>query len=316
MGASSYTLLDVLNIALFRVGDLTARIENLDQPAVETEAMIECVNEVIRDIARIKGIPNFSARGILSTVARYDTGTASVAVGGTTVTGVNTVWTDAMVGRAFWFTATPGTYRIASVLSPTSLVLDRAWSQADPVTGQGYVIAQDLYELPEDFSDFIGKEAVCLEGSSSRRVELRSPTEVDSERYTWSIRPAETGTPRVATVYDRSDNGLWRLELDPYPDSIYDLTFRYRKSTPRLKAANEIVPIPDESIGFLLSGVVALWRSHMSEGGSADYLAWKETELRFMAVFDSKVTDEVTRFEPDNQIRERFSIPRNLVSSD
>jgi len=86
-------------------------------------------------------------------VADYSTGTALFTTADATVTGTNTVWTDAMVGR--WFTITDTTkrgqgywYRVASVTSPTELELDRNWN-AGTITTSTYRIGESP-EIPEE----------------------------------------------------------------------------------------------------------------------------------------------------------------------
>lgn len=83
----------------------------------------------------------------------YTDGTVSMTAGSTTVTGTNTTFTDAMVGR--WFTvtntATPGQgywYRVASVSTATSLSLETVWAAAT-VSNVAYRIGESP-ELPED----------------------------------------------------------------------------------------------------------------------------------------------------------------------
>jgi hypothetical protein len=86
-------------------------------------------------------------------VEDYTGGTALCTLADATVTGTNTTWTPAMVGR--WFTITDTTqpgqgfwYRVASYTSPTSLELSRPWAAATTTTS-AYRIGESP-EIPEE----------------------------------------------------------------------------------------------------------------------------------------------------------------------
>jgi len=94
----------------------------------------------------------FRDRNLL--VADYTTGTVTMTNGSKVVTGTDTIFTAAMVGR--WLsvtnTATPGQgyfYRIGSYTSPTEIGLERTWSAATTSTAVVYKICETP-ELPEE----------------------------------------------------------------------------------------------------------------------------------------------------------------------
>lgn len=82
----------------------------------------------------------------------YTTGTATVTLNSTAVTGSGTTWTPSMVGRYFQITDSTGLgdgyfYRIASVLSTTSITLEQTYEgSTDTAT---YQICE-IFEVPED----------------------------------------------------------------------------------------------------------------------------------------------------------------------
>ena len=302
-GASTYTLLDVINIVGFRVGDFKEKLTHLDQKDIATENMIEVVNQALRDIARVKGLPMMNGRAVITVADDYNTGTALVTKNSTAVTGTDTVWTSAMEGRAFSLLSTGGSFRIAQVSSGTTLTLESAWENETQVT-LAYVIAQDRYELPSDFSDFV---TVVLEGTTTRKLDVKRPSEIVSQRYTSRLRPLTVGPPTRVTVFDRAEGGNWEMELDPYPDDEYRVVITYRKAPPRLKDANQPIPVPDENIDFIISGAQAGWQSFTKEGAENAYEIWKTTILPYYAAFDQKSTDEVKRIVPDDTSRSQRS---------
>ncbi len=84
----------------------------------------------------------------------YNAGVAStnVATGNPTlITGTNTAWTSAMVGRQIRIGGLLYPfYTIVGYLSPTSILIDQPWFGPD-VNGQAYDILQAYYSVPEDF---------------------------------------------------------------------------------------------------------------------------------------------------------------------
>lgn len=92
--------------------------------------------------------------GQFITPAVYNTGTVSVTLNSTTVTGVGTTFTAAMVGRQFRVGLNAPIYTIASFTSATSIELDSPWG-SDTATGQTYQIYQCFFTPPDDFHQFI-----------------------------------------------------------------------------------------------------------------------------------------------------------------
>lgn len=86
--------------------------------------------------------------------AVYNTGTVTVTQNFTTVTGVGTAWTAAMVGRQFRVGLNAPIYTIAQFNSATSIDLDSVWG-SDTAATQTYQIYQCYFTPPSDFHQFI-----------------------------------------------------------------------------------------------------------------------------------------------------------------
>lgn len=121
------------------------------------------------------------------TIADYTTGTVTVTNGDATITGTNTVWTAAMVGR--WFTVTDPTgigqgywYRIASFTNATSMELDRTYVSTTQ-SGLTYRIGESP-EIPEE-----GHELLIDGALADFYAGLRN----DNETATWYNNKFWTG---------------------------------------------------------------------------------------------------------------------------
>ena len=94
-------------------------------------------------------LPYLMTDGFITTIAPYTTGTASVTVGSTAVTGTTTVWTALMVGRKIRFGSDTAWYRIATRTSNTAITLESAY-QGTTNTAATFEIYKDEYKLPAD----------------------------------------------------------------------------------------------------------------------------------------------------------------------
>jgi len=84
----------------------------------------------------------------------YNTGTMDLVLGSNMVTGTGTNWDQTHVGMQFRINQNYPVYTILSVLSPTSLVIDRPWANAT-VLSSPYQIFLVYFTVPEDFSHFV-----------------------------------------------------------------------------------------------------------------------------------------------------------------
>lgn len=84
----------------------------------------------------------------------YTTGTVTVTLNSTTVTGSSTVWTAAMVGRQFKVGTSSPIYTIAQFISTTQIELDLVYG-GSTTAGASYSIYQCYFTPPTDFHQFI-----------------------------------------------------------------------------------------------------------------------------------------------------------------
>ena len=303
MSVSNYTLLDVVNVIGFRAGNFKVRLDTVENPDLATIQIIECVNDALRAIFRVKSLPHTNRRASITTMASYKDGTVTTVQGSATVTGIGTAWTSAMAGAGFATMAINSTYRIAGVSSPTQLVLDAPWAGDSITTAVGYVIAQDRYALPSDFYDFI---SVNIEGEFTRYLEIHKPSEMDWHRSMMLGKILDPGSPRRITVFDRDPNsGNWMVELDIFPDKPYRLQLRYRGRLQRLRRDSDVVPLPDEHIDIMYDGAVQKWKEATGAAEPGSFMQWVNGALGQWAAFDQRSTDETPHLVPNTSRSER-----------
>lgn len=122
-----------------------------DRKVIGESEMLTILNDAYR-IAIAKTMKAdrtfYLKRGYVDVVDSYDTGTVSVSDSGTTVTGVGTTWTSAMVGRKIRFYNEGYAYTIATVTPSTSLTLTESYNgNGSNLSGSAYTIFQDEFDL-------------------------------------------------------------------------------------------------------------------------------------------------------------------------
>ena len=90
----------------------------------------------------------------IETIASYTTGTVTIAVSDTTVTGSGTTFTAAMVGRKIQIGSDSNSYKILKFTSNVSLEIDRPYT-GTAQAGATYKIYQDIYAIPPSIGEIV-----------------------------------------------------------------------------------------------------------------------------------------------------------------
>lgn len=216
-------------------GHIAGVFPDLD-PSLRTE-YIGRAYETILDERSWTGLQN---RFVLRTLAPHGLGAVTVSNGSATVTGSDTAWTSALVGRRFrLYAADPDIYEIAAVGSPTSLTLDRPFS-GESVAGTAYRIYQDQYDLPVAV-----KFLLSLTPRLGPSLEERRLTELES----YGAGAFHWGAPFAFATFSNplqdSAPVLSHVRLYPAPDAVYDLHAVYQSAAYGFDGTNAAqAPLP------------------------------------------------------------------------
>ena len=196
--------------------------------------------------------------------APYSTGTVSVAVDGTTVTGVGTTFTAAMVGGYIRFAGEALSYEITARASNTSITIGEAYHGSAALSGATFVITFDRAALPTRFRDF--EKPVISAGiyqlrptSLHEMILLRQQSPVSGTPYVYTTEEAEVSS--VPTKY------MW---VYPAPSRKMTLTFAHYVWASELTADADLFRIPYEGEGALREMMLALLKR---EQGQSDWQA-------------------------------------------
>lgn len=200
--------------------------------ATETQAK-RYINIALQDIhlAFDYKLPWAERRAVLRTHAPYSTGTASISVGGTALTGGSTLWNtpnaysenNMRVGGKVLLSGTTDIYTVTAIGSDVAATLGMQYVATNALSTGSYVYFEDEYALASDFlrpvdmQSFTDDHSIPLIGRNEWR-----------RRYP---RPHQSGRPRVASILDLSFNGsttpVRKVILHPYPDNVYIIPYTY-----------------------------------------------------------------------------------------
>ena len=164
----------------------------------------------------------------LTTSIAYTTGTLSVALAGTAVTGVGTAWDSTWGKRWILIGGTQPWYEIASIADTTNLTLaDGALAAATTST---YKLDTYMWTMESDVQQLL---QVTLENDELvRDLPISNRTDVLSEM----ARPLEwdSGTPRTCWIDEKDANGVYHLAIWPKPSVATLVRYRYEQNLTEL----------------------------------------------------------------------------------
>lgn len=173
--------------------------------------------------------------------AQYNTGTATVVQESTTVTGVATAWTSAMVGRQFYMNGRAPFYTITAVdTGAQTLTLDRVWGEAG--TTAAYTIQLIYVVMPDDFLNFTSIVDLVNRWQIWKDVPQEWLDRVDAARIyagspSWVVSYASP-SPVTATL------NQVRYEIWPRGGGDKTYPYTYIKKPPLLSASTDRIMFP------------------------------------------------------------------------
>jgi len=296
------TGLEVINEIERRLGrQVSKTIEGPDGDRSETKQIVLLVNRVLKNLTMVEDWPMLNADGTLLTNApitgtdvRLDltNGSDVVSVSSHDVSGSgSTQATPFVLAHLSWAvqigSGTP-VYRIAEIVSPTQIKLNRAWigdsnapTGASTDTLYSFTLAMDQYALPDDFerplddwTDFLSDYGVTALG----------PVDFKKQRRRMGAS-LDTGDPQFFTVFGTDPTNTFQLiHFHPFPDQQTMMGYSYTKVHPEIKTDRDLIMFPVAQITIVIEAVMYL--------ANRDY----EDDQRMGASLQEFMTQFNTRF--------------------
>jgi hypothetical protein len=170
------------------------------------------VNDIYaRDLFSKHDFEFMSRIGTITIPAGYTTGTISVAIGGSAVTGVGTVWTAAMTGYKLRFFGNQDIYTFTRTGATTGTI-SPAFSGDTAISGGQYMIFQDTFSLAADYDRMVDPPGFYYDYYNARVSLLRKMT-LDWYKLWSTVRSL---FPMYYRPFGRSSDNLnWQVQFAP-----------------------------------------------------------------------------------------------------
>jgi hypothetical protein len=261
------SVLDVLRDVCDHLGwEQIVSVENEDDLTKDDRKLVRALNRVLRVMSSMNDWPGLRRQGEIVTDAEYTAGLLRLTNASKVVTGQldddgnPAVWTQDMVGRAIVVNGEQLIYRVADVVSATSLRLDREY-QGDTTDGTDdapdmpYHIMQDRYDLPLDFDRAVDEKWTGYQGSADFTLVITDANTVRARRR--GRAPASTVTqPDIVVLWKNDEQNEHRqVVLDPFPKEQVVIQFDYQAIHPKVEKDTQRILFAPRHEEMIQSGV-------------------------------------------------------------
>lgn len=247
------------------------------------QQMRDWVNDVIANIMDATSHRFMLESSGFNTALKYDTGTAAVTKGSTSVTITGATLTTSHIGRKFYVTSHAVGYPITAA-SGTALTLAWPWMK-DTASGVSYRIVKDTYGLASDFD----RAKIVDQHYTNLRLLV-----LESLPRDFSV----SDRPRICQILDSDPadgSTLMALRMHPAPEKVMRISYDYYRKYTELTSDSTTVPIPDQFVLAICFGVAELY--WLTQGDSRASLSKAD---KFRARYENAVVDMIASKYRDN----------------
>ena len=260
------TGLQVINEVEDRLGyrqsaSLEGEIEKL------TRKLLRLLNRVLKNLVSAEQWPMLRTEGTIVTQAAIESSMLVELTNGSitaNISGFDASGTTFLESHAVWaiqFGRDTPVYRIAKVVTPTQVELNRPWL-GDTVTPASadddtiaVILAMDRYTMPDDFDRPTGKWKNFL---SSYSILPEGPQGFDEARDRRG-RNIVPGAPTLYTIYGLDPSDTYQvLHLDPFPEDQTLLEFKYQRVHPDVEVDTDLVLFPHSQLSIIIEAMLYL----------------------------------------------------------
>lgn len=175
--------------------EIAEDIENISNVKDQRTLVNHSIQRALERISEFHDWPYYiQDKGVIETIAPYETGTITVTNGSKTITGSGTTFTSAMAGRKIRVAGGNAYYRIAAFVSTTEITLEYNYP-GSTASAQTYKIYKDEFRLNAD----VDKYKLLRQSQNSIILFDTHPTNFDSSfpmpnSYSAPIKSIMVGT--------------------------------------------------------------------------------------------------------------------------
>jgi hypothetical protein len=239
----------------------------------DTRKILLVLNRVLKNMGALEQWPMLRQEGTIITEASLAEDVLLDMTNGSTTVTLSTHYTSAPLSGTFRFAAAhkvwaiqfgeAGTpiYRIAKVVSPTEIELNRVWI-GTTVAPTAYTddtislkMAMDQYVLPEDFDRPTGEWEDFL---SSYNVTPVGPELFSKTRRTQGST-LTCDYPQIYTVYGLDPSETYQvLHFNPWPSEQTMMEYSYQRTHPKIEQDTDKILFQQTHLGMIIESVLSV----------------------------------------------------------
>lgn len=285
-----------------------SQLKTIEDPTVTNEQrkVMRALNRVLRTIQGVNDWALLRRDGdmvlVASELSDLTSGTeqyVTATKNSKNVTVANITFDATYKQRAFQVAGDSYVYRIEDVLTPTSIVLNRAWL-SDSITvsdEQTFIIASDRYALPSNFDRPTDELQSFF---SPHTIKPINPNEFSERRR---LDPGIiTSEPEFWTIYNMNEGQTSQLvHFHPFPETARLLNFTYQSQHPEINSDNDKILYPQRYMEFVVQAVYQRCLDAYEDSAKAD-----RALIEMMRQYNWQtpdITESLPRMRPSKQLR-------------
>lgn len=192
-------------------------------PAIPRLEIIQAINNAHLELHGAYDWPWAYKETNVSIQPSYTTGTVSVNVGSTTVTGAGTTWSTGWTNKRILLDNNTD-WPVASFGGANSATLSQAYFGSANLSGASYTIYQDVFTMPTDFEP--GKDLVLLQPDV--RIRVRHIPRLSLETQSVVLKNLFTNIAMGYTEQGRNSDGTYTIRIIPPPTNTNVMRLVYK----------------------------------------------------------------------------------------
>lgn len=296
-------------------GQLRLQLQ-ISAPGVSLDLLDEYLNGRYEQILEETDWIGLKGHSTIQTTAAIQTGTVTLTVGSTGVTGASTAWSSGITGMRLY---RPGDtiYYTVTYVSATSLTLDRAYegvgteNAGTVYSAAQYVLMQHIYALPSD----LGSVVEISNPVSGFPLNQMSKSQLDVSAGPRTL----IADPGAFAIYDDSPEAsppvVHQIEFYPPPLHSRGYPLAYSRNANRFDGSSTTLsPLPFVSNSSLLLGSRADAEAYMaSRAAERGDTAVASAHLALAMKYEAKFEDEIGRMLQDEHAQRRPKVAMKMA---
>jgi len=224
----------------------------------EEAAMVGAANSVLSSLQGDADWKELSTSAVLRLpMAKKMSGVTNIAYGSSTLSILGGLFAGSDVDSVVQVSGYKAAYRIISVVSGNTVILDRVWAESAIINATiDTYVGKASFDLPTDYDRFLVE--TLYNQIAGNDIRIVGPSEFSFNRKKLGLG-LNIGEPEVCTISGLNTAGTsCKIHFDRVANRDYDVDFQYQKKHPKVVNGTEAVLYPQKDIIYIKDMIKAL----------------------------------------------------------